>query len=234
LAFCGPPPSIVYRPSSIVHRRQRCPIELVIKLKVPSWLERISLWLVLLYRRLRFGCAFRRIRLTQDKFAIVDPDDYPRLSIYRWHANKTRDTCYAQRKVWDAKQKKELTIKMHRQILNVPDSLLIDHINRNGLDNRKANLRPATYSQNVCNRPKSRYAPSRSKYKGLTWHKRKSKWHVRIRVEGRTISLGYFRDQIQAARAYDAAAREHHKDFAVLNFPNRRGRGLAFPTCGRG
>jgi len=107
---------------------------------------------------------------------------------------------------------------MHRQIINVPVFLLVDHINGNGLDNRKANLRPATHSQNVRNRPKARYASPRSKYKGVTWHKRKRKWNTRIRVKGRTIPLGYFDNELHAAKAYDHAARKYHGDFASLNF----------------
>jgi len=107
---------------------------------------------------------------------------------------------------------------MHRSILNVPDSLVVDHINGNGLDNRKANLRPATRSQNACNIPK--YKPSRSKYKGLTWHKARRKWNARIRKNGKTYSLGYFDSQIPAAKAYDTAAKKLHKNFAKLNFPH--------------
>ena len=196
---------------------------LVIRIKIPAWLERIAVPLVLTLRRLRFGYAFRRIPLIQGKYAIVDPKDYPRLSIYKWHANKGRYTYYAQRKVWDAKNKKEITIRMHRQILNVPDHLLVDHINHNGLDNREANLRPATHSQNICNRPKSPRTKSRSKYKGLTWHKAKRKWHVRIRVKDQTISLGYFHNETDAAKTYDLAAKRYHRQFAVLNFPQGNG-----------
>jgi hypothetical protein len=190
---------------------------LLIAITIPSWLERIAVRLALAYRRLRVGHTFRKIPLTQGQYAIVDPDDYPRLAKYKWHANRARDTYYAQRKLWLPQLKKEITIKMHRQILNIPDFLLVDHINHNGLDNRKANLRPATHSQNTCNTPK--YKRSRSKYKGVTWHKAKRKWNARIRVNRRTISLGYFQNEIAAANAYDHAAKKYHRQFAVINFP---------------
>jgi hypothetical protein len=188
---------------------------LLIRITIPDFLERPLVALLLFYRRLRFGRPFRRILLTQGQYAIVDPDDYPRLAKYKWHANRNRGTYYAQRKLWLPRLKKELTIKMHRQILNVPHFLLVDHINGNGLDNRKTNLRPATHSQNTCNTPK--YKRSRSKYKGVTWHKPKRKWNARIRIRGRTMSLGYFNDEIDAALAYDKAAKVYHRDFAVLN-----------------
>jgi hypothetical protein len=190
---------------------------ILIRIKIPACLERLALRLILAYRRLRFGYPFRRIPLTQGQFAIVDPEDYPRLAKYKWHANKARDTYYAQRKLWLPRLKKEITIKMHRQILNVPHNLLVDHINHNPLDNRKANLRPATHSQNTCNTPK--YRRSRSRYKGVTWHKPKQKWNARIRKNRRTISLGYFNNEIDAAKAYDRAAKKYHGDFAVLNSP---------------
>jgi hypothetical protein len=188
-----------------------------VKIKIPPGLERIAVRVVLCIRRLRFGYAFRKIPLTQGKYAIVDPDDYQRLAKYKWHASKGRHTYYAQRKVWLPEIKKEITIKMHRQIINVPDHLLVDHINHNALDNREANLRPATHSQNTCNTPK--YKPSRSKYKGVTWHKRKDKWQARIRINRKTIHLGYFNSQIKAAKARDQAARKYHRQFAILNFP---------------
>jgi hypothetical protein len=110
---------------------------------------------------------------------------------------------------------------MHREVINPPAHLDVDHINHNGLDNRKANLRPVTQAQNCLNRPYKIYKKkiSSSKYKGVTWHKRMKKWTAQICYQGKHKSLGYFDDETDAAKAYDDAAKKHHKEFAVLNFP---------------
>jgi len=107
---------------------------------------------------------------------------------------------------------------MHRRVINIPGNLLCDHINRNSLDNRKANLRPATVSQNLCNRHKTK-SRTRSKYKGLEWDKAQRKWKARIQINNRKIYLGSFNSEIDAARAYDHAAMKYHREFANLNFP---------------
>ncbi|KPL25465.1 MAG: hypothetical protein AMJ75_01080 [Phycisphaerae bacterium SM1_79] len=107
---------------------------------------------------------------------------------------------------------------MHRQILKVPDHMFVDHINHNGLDNRKANLRPATRTQNNRNRRKVHKANFHSKYKGLTWYKREKRWAVRIMADGNSKFIGYFQNEIEAAKAYDTAAKKYHGEFAVLNF----------------
>ncbi len=106
---------------------------------------------------------------------------------------------------------------MHREIMKLECNKLCDHINGNGLDNRKTNLRPASRAQNGWNRGKSR-VKSRSRYKGLAWDKKDKRWEVRISVNGRRIYIGRFEDQIQAARAYDRAARIYHGRYAQANF----------------
>jgi len=173
--------------------------------------------LVLLYRRIRYGYPFRRIPLTQGKYAIVDPDDYERLSKHKWHAIKSKNTFYAIRRIHLSKNKWK-HIKMHREILDPPDHLYVDHINHKGFDNRKANLRTATHRQNSYNRIHFRKNPS-SKYKGVSWKKRTKKWNVQICHNGERKTIGCFDDEIQAAKAYDRAAKLYHKEFAVLNFP---------------
>jgi hypothetical protein len=111
---------------------------------------------------------------------------------------------------------------MHREILNVPDGILVDHINRNGLDNRKANLRRATHSQNAWNTPTPRKTKT-SRYKGVYFHKRTGIWQAAITVNARQKYLGQFENELDAANAYDQAARKYHAEFAVLNLPADKG-----------
>ena len=171
----------------------------------------------LLYRRIRYGYAFRRIPLTKGKFAIVDPEDYEHLNIYKWHASKNASTYYAKRNLYPKKKSMPGSVSMHRQIMNAPAGLFIDHINYNGLDNRKANLRFASRTQN--NRHTRRTLnPGKSKFKGVSWYNREKRWVVRITANGRTRYVGYFKDEIEAAKAYDHATKKYHREFAALNF----------------
>ena len=186
-----------------------------IVLHIPLWLIKPIVFFVLLYRRLRYGYAFRKIRLTQGKFAIVDPDDYQRLSKHKWQYNpKQKHNGYAQR----AKQVcgKGKTVGMHREVIKVDYSMVVDHINGNGLDNRKANLRGATIMQNCWNRRTRRGS---NHFKGVTWGKEAKKWRVIVTCAGKQIQLGFFEDEIEAAKAHDLAAKKYHGEFAVLNFP---------------
>jgi len=109
---------------------------------------------------------------------------------------------------------------MHHLVINIPDGMFCDHINHNGLDNRRANLRPVTLTQNVWNRRKFK-KPSRSKYKGVDWSTEMKRWRARIRVNGKRIYLGSFKHEIEAAKAYDTAAAKYHGQFAALNFKRR-------------
>ena len=199
---------------------RRWAIEITIKFKLPRRLEQLLVAPVLLYRLLRYGYTFRRIPLTQGKHAIVDPDDYFSLIKHKWHAVRgTGHSYYAVRAVKTKSGRRR--VHMHRTVIKVPDGAFPDHINRNGIDNRKANLRPADNSQNARNRAK--YATRRftSRYKGVTWHRRQNHWRATIQVNKKPISLGQFTNETQAAKAYDRAAKRYHGQYACLNFPPR-------------
>lgn len=159
------------------------------------------------------GGRVRRIPLTRGKFAIVDDEDYDRLSQHKWCAVDRRRQCYAQRKEHGK------TIRMHREILQVPAGLVFDHRNHNGLDNRKCNLRICTPSQNSQNRRPQQGGSSR--YKGVWWEQAKGKWRAVISHQGRTIHIGYYDYEVDAAIAYDDMAIELFGEFAYLNIQCR-------------
>lgn len=173
-----------------------------------------------MYRRLRYGYAFRRIPLSRHKkYAIVDPEDYWRLRCYRWfYCYKTEFNSHANRAEFSNGKRKN--VGMHKDVLKVPDGMVVDHINGNGLDNRKANLRPATMMQNSWNRRTRR---GKNRFKGVTWEKGVKKWRAVLAHSGKYTTLGYFTDEIEAAKAYDEAAKKYQGEFAVLNFAEGSG-----------
>jgi len=186
---------------------------------------------LLLYRWIRYGYTFRRIRLNRGKFTIVDPDDYFEQAKYKWYAVRDGQQFYARRS-FRTKEGKKRHIQMHQQILKVPDGMMVDHINRKGLDNRNANLRPATAAQNALNRGKISSRNTVSKFKGIASCVGRRGWQARMRVDGKLRFLGYFYDEVEAAKAYDRAARKCHGEFAALNFPDAGAhRGLRFAVA---
>lgn len=136
----------------------------------------------------------QRIPLTQGLYALVDDEDYPAVVGLSWCAMRTRHTFYAYRSG---------SVLMHRMLC--PGWPQVDHANGDGLDNRRANLRPASHSQNQANRPK---APgSSSQFKGVQLFRRTGKWRARIKIDGLEHHLGYFMVEADAARAYDGQTR---------------------------
>ena len=156
--------------------------------------------------------------MAQPRYAKVDPGDYKRLRGYEWFARKGKNSFYARRHAAGGKGKNGTLVYLHQEIIKVPEGMVVDHINHDGMDNRRANLRPATHSQNLCHRGK-RSGATQSKYKGVYWRKKNRKWQALITFQRKKIYLGYFRSEIDAANAYDRAARKYHGEFACLNFP---------------
>lgn len=156
--------------------------------------------------------------MAQPNYAKVDPANYKRLKRYEWTTRKASNCFHAQRYVAKGKRKRGTIVYMHQEILEVPKGMVTDHINRDGMDNRSANLRAATTAQNSRNRKKfSR--PCSSKYKGISLRKKTRTWQAMITFENKKIHLGYFKNEIDAAKAYDEAAKKYHGEFACLNFP---------------
>jgi hypothetical protein len=190
-----------------------------IQIKVPNWLDYIFTFPLLTYRLLRFGYSFRRIPLGESKYTIVDPQDFYRFNIFNWCLRETETNTYAIRQISCPKNKARI-VSLHREIMNNPDGLLVDHANGDGLDNRRTNLRLATHSQNQFNKRKTKSKTS-SRFIGVYFEKRKNRWMARIHYHGKRIWLGSFKSESDAALAYDKAALEYHKEFARLNFPER-------------
>jgi hypothetical protein len=148
--------------------------------------------------------------------ALVDDCDHTELSRFKWSAVKIGHTYYAQRHIHGANGKRT-TIYLHRVILGLTGSkVLCDHINGEGLDNRRSNLRIASRAQNNVNkRPQE---GGTSKWKGVCFDKGNGKWRTQIGIDGKTTHLGYFHEELAAAAAYDRAAIKFFGEFAKTNF----------------
>lgn len=154
------------------------------------------------------------ILLTQGLVALVDDADFHRLSIYKWFAVRGHNTFYAVRN--RASPKRGL-ICMHHEVVGKPvHGFQTDHIDGNGLNNQRVNLREATAGQNQMNQ---RVTVGSSMYKGVSWHSTGKKWRARIHTNGRDEYLGFFSSEEDAARVYDSAASNYFGEFARLNFP---------------
>lgn len=157
-----------------------------------------------------------RIPLTYGKFAVIDADDEPLVSGFRWRAHERFGIWYAIANV--ARDGRRSLIQMHRLITDAPVGVYVDHRNGDGLDNRRSNLRHCSNSQNQQNR--HQLTTNTSGYRGVTWNRASNKWQAAIKHQQESHYLGLYEHLEDAARAYDAAARELFGDFMRPNFPN--------------
>lgn len=153
----------------------------------------------------------KTIKLTKGYEAIVDDELFDWLNQWKWNVRDCGVGRYAQR----TRPSDHTNLQMHRVILGAKPGEIVDHINGNGLDNRRCNLRLCSQAENTRNRKKSQL--SRSKFKGVLWSESHQKWRARIAAGNRRVHLGWFLTEIEAARAYNYAALRLHGQFAKLN-----------------
>jgi hypothetical protein len=149
------------------------------------------------------GLGARSIPLTRGMAALVDEEDYERISQFKWSAQKNCNTFYAKRNTPATNGKRQGIELMHRRILAPPRGMEVDHINGNGLDNRRKNLRVVTRQQNSQNR----HQIKTSRFPGVYWHDRDQKWRSQIRIHGKRKFLGSFTDEKAAYCKYCEAVK---------------------------
>ena len=156
-------------------------------------------------------------KITSEKYGeqtgLIDAQDYYLLEKYAWclWTTKRHNTFYVRRFLTRRNDE-----RLHRRIMNAQPGQIVDHINGNGLDNRRCNLRITNSHGNNCNSAKRKN--STSKYKGVSWSSREKKWKAQIQENKRKRPLGTYVSEEQAARVYDKAALQLHGEFAKINF----------------
>jgi len=157
----------------------------------------------------------KEVRLTQGKVALVDDEDFKELNSHNWYTQKCGggSNTYACRWIRPQAKGRQVRIFMHRQILDIADGIEIDHIDGDGLNNQKENIRECSHQGNSFNRRKIK--KTSSVFKGV-WREDK-KWRAAIRHNDKLIHIGRFVLEADAANAYNLAAIEHFGEFARLN-----------------
>lgn len=151
---------------------------------------------------------------TRGHVVLVSPEDAPLLA-KPWNALLTGGVSHARRRA--RKERSGQTILLHKEILPPPAGMVVDHVNHNGMDNRRANLRLATFAQNQANRRATKGGTSQ--YKGVFLNGQNGRWSAKIIRKGVFKYLGSYSTEAEAAEAYDAAARLLDGAYACLNFP---------------
>ncbi len=150
--------------------------------------------------------------LPNGRSTIIDIDTIPLMLAHKWRAHPTRDRktmrvmCHSTGTA---------TNYLHREIMGNPTGKVVDHKNRNPSDNRARNLRVCTRRENSINAPGN--ANGTSRYKGVSWNTQQGKWVATVHCWRTPYHLGLFASEVEAARAYNAVAREMHGEFAFLN-----------------
>ena len=156
----------------------------------------------------------KEIQLTQGKVALVDDDMYEYLNQWKWHVCKDANNFYAYRNIKNLNGN-YVKISMHRFIMKPAKGYVVDHVNHFTLDNQKENLRICTHSQNAMNR--GAQSNNKTGHKGVSYEKKLNKFKVQIRVNKKNITIGYYINLNDAAKAYNSAALKYHGEFAQLN-----------------
>lgn len=159
--------------------------------------------------RIEGNLAF--VPLTKGYEAVIDACDASLVAAWNWHARTDTNTVYAARNIEKDASGLRGAISMHRQISNNPDGMEVDHWDGDGLNNRRINLRIATKSENQRNRKTSTL--SQTGLKGVSPYNRNGTWHARISINGKRISLGYYKTPEEAHSAYCNASAEMHGEF---------------------
>lgn len=141
----------------------------------------------------------KKIKLTQNQFAIVDDEDFEWLSQWKWHAvwDISAKTYYAVRKA-KLENGKLKTLSMHRQIMGQPKNMIVDHVDGNTLNNTRKNLRVVNNRQNQQNQHKK----NSSKYPGVDYRSKSKKWRTRTLINSKRVELGEFKTEREAFEAY--------------------------------
>lgn len=155
------------------------------------------------------------IPLTQGKVAIIDAVDWDLVKDFKWHTQKNHLCSYAIANI--KRNGKRTTIGMHQILMGTYSKMHVDHINNDGLDNRRNNLRVCTVSQNRAN--SKTHLNNTSGYRGVSFKKNTNRWKSQIRINKKLYDLGEFDLKEDAARVYDIISREWYGEYATLNFP---------------
>ena len=158
----------------------------------------------------------KEIPLTQGKFAIVDDEDYDKINSFKWHSHRMKNTNRYYAGHFFKINGKYKYYHMHKFIMDsIGIDNIIDHIDGNGLNNQKSNLRICSFSDNIKNQKKR--INSKSKYKGVYHIKKSGMYRARIQADGKRLHLGCFVNEIDAAIAYNNAALMYFGEFANIN-----------------